>query len=325
MTVPPVHVVPGPRRHGVNEHALRVAEAVGAQVLCPSGPAHALELLDRRPGVAVHLHVTDHLWGSDPGAAADAIEQAADGRALTLTLHDLPQPSDGEHHEARSAAYAAISELADGVVLSSHHERDLLRRTGSAAEPAVIPLPVDPLPAPARRPDGDRQVTISGYLYPGKGHAEAIDALAALPRDVGVVALGAPSPGCDWLEADLVAHAELRGRRFAVTGYIDDDQWFARLRGAGIPLAAHAHISASASIASWIAAGRRPLVAVSPYAAELAERAPGAVRCYRPGELPGALRAALACPASTWHDGDVGLPATADVAARYLDWWEGLG
>lgn len=320
MSELPIHVVPGTERHGVNEQALSIAHATGAEVVRTGDAVSAEHALHRMPGRPAHLHVTDHLWGSDPAAAAQRLVALAAGRRLTLTLHDLPQASDGEHRQARAAAYAAISDAAAGVVVCSRHEQRLLAATGSLTEPVVIPLAIDPSPRD-RRPDGDRQVTISGFVYPGKGHAEAIDALAGLPPDVGLVALGQPSAGCEQLVDALRVTAAAMGRSFVLTGYIEPNQWIPRLRSAGVPLAAHTHISASASIGSWIAAGRRPLVASSPYAHEIAERAPSTVRIYEPSRLIEALLSALQDPASTWHDGTHGLPTTADAAARYVEWW----
>lgn len=319
----PVHVVPGSHRHGVNEQALAIAAATGAEVVHAADAAAAELALNRMPGRAAHLHVTDQLWGAGAAVAADRLVALAAGRRLTVTLHDLPQASDGEHQDARESAYAAISEAADGVVVCSEHEKQLLRATGSTASPTVIPLAIDQLPLPDRRPAGDRQVTISGFVYPGKGHSEAIDALAGLPEEVGLVALGQASDGCEWLVDELRAKAEACGRQFVISGYIDSSEWNARLRTAGVPLAAHAHISASGTIGSWIAAGRRPLVAASPYAAEIADRAPSALVCYQPDRLSDAIREALEDPASTWHDGMLDLPTTADVAARYVEWWAG--
>lgn len=318
MNPAPVHLIPGPARHGVNKLARQLAEACGALIV--TGPDYAS--LPRVAYGPVHLHVTDHLWGADPIDAARRIVALSARQRISVTLHDLPQPSDGEHQPARAAAYRAIAGSVAQVVVNSEHERALLRACGSHAAASVVPLPIDMLPPVERRPAGDRQVTLAGFVYPGKGHAEALDAAATLPEDVGVVALGELSAGCEWLGAALVTQAGQVGRRFEITGFVDDHAWTARLRSAGLPLAAHTHISASGSIGSWIAAGRRPLVADSAYAREVAGRAPSAITLYDDGRLAEALASALADPGSTWHDGDLALWGTPQVAARYREIWE---
>ena len=78
-----------------------------------------------------------------------------------------------------------------------------------------------------------------------------------------------------------------------------------------VPVVPASTTSASSSLCSWIAAGRRPLAAANGFTSELAAAAPDLLTLYPPGS-PGALRRAivraLAEPASTWHDGVVPAP-----------------
>ncbi|AKT52502.1 hypothetical protein ADJ73_01420 [Arsenicicoccus sp. oral taxon 190] len=285
-------------------------------------------------GGHVHLHVTDKLLGRTAAQAADVLTALAAQVRLTVTLHDLPQPADGPGgFERRAAAYAQVVAAVHGVVVSSRHEAalldDALAQAGAPALPddrrAVVPLPVatherpatppEPIPPSDAAPGADqRDLVVLGYLYPGKGHEEALDAAATLPDDVGVLALGRPSDGHDDLAEELGARAARLGRRFAVTGYLPDDELVGRLRGAAVPVAPHRHLSASGSINSWLAAGRRPLVPRSRYVEELVARCPGAVLVY--DDLAAAARAALADPASTWLGPDVRLTPTRDEAGR---------
>ena len=106
-----------------------------------------------------------------------------------------------------------------------------------------------------------------------------------------------------------------------VTGFLPDAELAGWLRSVAVPLAPNPRVGASASIATWIGHGRRPLVPDSPYGRELAERAPGTITLYSggtPGGLRAAIEAALAEPESTWLGSGVwpgpGLP---DVAAAY--------
>ncbi len=296
----PVTFVGGSPRHGVVRHARQIAAALGrgTEDLVGTGP--------------LHVHVTDKLWGTGPEAAADALEALAERRPLTVTLHDLPQASDGpERQPRRAAAYARIARVARGVVVSSEHEAALLRAVVDV-EATVIPLPVGPVAAPDPTAELDDQVTVLGFFYPGKGHAEVI---AATPPGLGVTVLGAASPGH---EGELAA---LAGKHpVTVTGWLEDAELVARLRRAAVPVAAHRHLSASGSIVAWVAAGRRPLVPDGPATRELAGLRPGTLTLY--DDLPAAIAAARADPASTWlAPGTSTRPAPADAAAAYRAWW----
>jgi len=324
------HLVVGPGEHGVTRYALQHAAAgAGAgdtvtRVERAIGPGDVGPLLSRLPASGTHVHVTDKLFGASPEQAREVLTGLA-AAGLSVTLHDLPQESDGPASRARrTACYAAVARAARRVVVSSEHERLLLQECLHPGGPlpggtAVIPLAVDAAPwrppaAHAEPPD----VGLLGFVYPGKGHAEALRALAGLPEQVGLLALGRASAGHDDLLAELAVTAAALGRRLVVTGYLPDDQLASRLRTVAVPLTAHRHLSASASIGSWLTAGRRPLVQRSRYAAELADRLPGALTLY--DDLPTALRAALADPGSTWLDPHTVLgPSTTEVARRYRE------
>ena len=87
-------------------------------------------------------------------------------------------------------------------------------------------------------------------------------------------------------------------------------------------LAAHTHVSASASINAWTAAGRRPLVADSRYAEEIATLRPGTITRYPPQALAAALRDALADPGASWLAPDLDTrPHLPEVAAAYRNFW----
>ncbi|MEO7746382.1 MAG: hypothetical protein ABIV05_09175, partial [Actinomycetota bacterium] len=183
----------------------------------------------------------------------------------------------------------------------------------------VVPLPIDAEPPasgdrPARTPD----VGLLGFVYPGKGHLEVLEALDTLPPDVGVLVLGRASDGHEDLLDELADRAREVGRRWCVTGYLPDAELAHRLRAVAVPVAAHRHLSASGSIGTWLAAGRRPLVPRGRYVDELARRLPGALTVY--DDLPAALRRAVADPASTWLAPGTPIgPSTAEVARRYAE------
>lgn len=323
----PTLVVGGDPRHGV----VRLARDLAAEIEALSGVGSARE--DPPAQGAAHVHFTDRLWGSSPEAAGGRIRELGARLALTVTLHDVPQRSDGEPvMRRRIACYRAVVGAARGVVCNSVHEVRLLRECGAlgrdAPDPEVIPLPVvRPLAAGRARPAPRPEIAVLGHIYPGKGHAQAILAAAELaatgPR-LSVTALGGPASGHAGEVRELTALAARHDVTFEATGWLSDGDLTERCREAGVGLAAHTHVSASASILSWIAAGRRPLVADSRYAREIASLRPRTLNRYRPTDLPTAVAAALADPASTWQDDEADTrPHLKDAARAYLAWWNG--
>ena len=346
----PVVVTHHDPQHGVATYAAQIAATVEAR----TGRHLALDvadLLDVPDDDSVdvtvpraHLQFTDRLWGPSPSAAADVVEHLADTTALTVTLHDLPQPSDGERNlRRRGEAYGRVVAAARGVVVNSGHERALLHEwVGFDGPVEVIPLPVERHPLTGTRPEPDGDVAIIGFFYPGKGHAEVVAAVAGLAaarhrvdcdrhgsgatrpdaRATGVVALGRASSGHEAELQQLVDEAAALGVPFGATGYLDDATLLDRARRASVPVAAHQHVSASGSIATWIAAGRRPLVPDTRYSREMAALRPGTLTLYPDSGLAAAIATALADPASTWLDHDARtLPGLDEVADAYAAWW----
>ncbi len=316
-----VHLVVGPDQHGVVRWAQDIAGALDAPVVRAATPDDIDPM--SLGGGPVHIHVTDRLFGPDATAAADRFVELV--RALDVpvgaTLHDIPQPSDGAAYERRAAAYRRIGQACRGIVVSSRHERSLLYESDwTGPDPDVIPLALTSPPrGGARPPTVDREIGVFGFIYPGKGHDEVLEATADLDAGVGMVAIGSPSPGHEDLVDGLRRRADRLGRRFRVTGFVEDDDLDATLRAVAVPVAHHRHISASGSIPTWIAAGRRPLAPHGRYIDEFAERSPGVLTTYADDDLVGALRAALAEPSQTWL-GDVDVrPSWDDVVALHRD------
>lgn len=327
------------RQHGVADYARALAERLvetGADVELrdvveaedpASDDADRLRRLQRRH---LHVHFTDRLWGSTSTEAADRIEALAARWTVTVTLHDLPQPSDGHAFAARTTAYGRVVRAASGVVVNSEHELSLAdEHLGAVTTPlTVIPLPVD-IAAPGGTPEGwvpEPAAAVLGFVYPGKGHAEVIDAVAASARALDVVALGRASDGH---EADLAAleqRAREAGHSFSATGFLPQPELVRRCRLVAVPVIAHQHYSASGSLATWIAAGRRPLVVDSRYAREMDALRPGTLRLVAADGLPAAIGAALDDPASTWLGADaVTRPDSDDAVAAYAAWWREVG
>lgn len=312
-----------PGTHGVAVYAREVADAVTARhphvrVVDP------VQLAKAGDGDALHVHFTDRLWGDSPERAAQAFAALAATHAISVTLHDLPQPSDGEINlPRRRAAYASVAAAARGVAVNSDHELSLLVEEDVWAGAAVrIPLPVS-VRDDTERVDADGSIGVLGYFYPGKGHDEAAQAAAA----AGMTRMTVLGRASDGHAADLeafVRRADALGVRVEVTGWLDDDEIARRGRAVSVPVIAHQHVSASGSLASWISWGRRPVAVRNRYFDEMAALRPGTLLVVDPPDLGEAVRAAAAAPATTWH-GSTDLPMSwPDVADAYVGWWEGL-
>lgn len=320
--------------HGVTLYAQRLAAALMEPATAEVTGAERL-----------HLHFTDRLWGSDPDAAASAVEELARRAPLTVTLHDLPQPSDGAGSLGRrAAAYRRVVEAASGVVCNSHHEAELLAEyVGAVAASTVIPLPVDgpsaistdtgtgtadPVARAARdsAPRGAPAVSVLGYVYPGKGHDRVLRAVGNLrehPRPV-VEALGRASEGHEHDVENVRRLARYAGVAFTITGFLPDDELHERCRRSAVPVIAHRHVSASGSLASWLGAGRRPIVLASRYMEEMAALHRNALTVVDARALDEAIEQAIAHPESTWLDDSARLgPDLPEVASLYRRFWAG--
>lgn len=351
-----VHVLAvGPADHGVVKHGLELAAAAGAPILrfADAAELDAALAADREgvcplPG-AIHVAFTDALFGG-PAEAPRRIRELARGRRLWLGLHDVPQEGEGAERLARRrACYAAACDGGiEGTVVNSDHEKRCLAAAGAADDPVVIPLPIPDMrgtdlrganqrsadlreaPLCEAAPHGQRGTVIGGagipvigvfgFLYPGKGVEDVIDAAAALTVPVEVVNIGGVSDGHGHMVDDLAARARDAGVGFRVTGHIADADLPGALAAVDVPVTAHRHISASGSLNSWLGAGRRPIAVAGDYVAETAARWPGHLYVVDRGNLAGAIADALADPASTWADA----PAEwgwDDVAAAHREAW----
>jgi hypothetical protein len=275
-----------------------------------------LDPRDEAPASPVHVHFTDRLWASSPEAAAERFETFAARSAITVTLHDVPQPSDGPRNlPRRTEAYRRVVAAARGVVVNSGHEAALLDEA------------VDMVPGTVDVDGLDGTVGVLGFFYPGKGHAEVVEALAGMERGPGprsMVSIGGVSPGHEGELADLIATASSRSVSVEVTGFLPDAELHRRCRAVSVPVVAHRHFSASASLATWIATGRRPIVVSSRYAQEMNRLRPGTMTLVDSVGLADAIARAIAEPGSTVLAEDAVLaPGPEDTAAAYLAWWRG--
>ncbi|NHA68457.1 glycosyltransferase [Phycicoccus flavus] len=333
----PVHWLPGPDRHGVTLLGRQVAVAAGAPVV------RGHEVPARLHGRSVHLHFTTGLFDS-PEAALDVVGAWAARTRLSLTLHDVPQPAEGPRWGRRAAVYSEVVARSSAWAVNSRWEATLAAAAVPRAprDPEVIPLPVvlEPrstgptpvaggqpavLPTDARSRPEDGWIGVVGWVYPDKGHAEALELAVAMRsrgRVLGVAALGGVAAGHGELADDLGRLADGQGVAWHVTGYLDDDALVRAMREITVPVAAHRHPSASGSVNSWLAAGRRPLLRHHPSTIELDDLRPGAYLVRGLDDWPAEVALALDDPARTWLPPGYRPPHTLDDVVRaYRSWW----
>lgn len=297
-------VVIGPAGHGV----VRLAESTAAGQTVRAETAATLRLPDCE---AAHLHFTDRLFGERCEESAErfcTIVRALDC-PVVVTLHDVPMPAQGaELYARRSAAYRRVTSAAAATIVSSVHEARLLEATGSQPRGLhVLPLPIDAVTGLASAGLSD-EVGVLGWIYPGKGHDAVLE---ALPPRVRLVAFGAASPGHEELLNELESSVW-----FHATGFLGDADLLSQLSRVGVPVAPGTMISASASIGSWLEAGRRPIVIDGPWVRELEERCPGALTITEPRQLGRAIAEALERPESTLLGRVAVGPSRSEIAAK---------
>lgn len=327
----PVSVVIGRGDHGVTRLAVSLTVAGGPsarlpQFGSPGDAAAAASAIDRaHPASPLHVHVTDGLLGPEPVAALTAL---ARGRPLAITLHDVPLPAEGEpRFSRRRAVYRDLCAAADLVIVCSEHERALLAALGVDTQNVrVVPLPIDP-PSIAPWPEGRTSVGVLGWIHPGKGHAGVLRAMAESLPGATLVAIGAPSPHHPELPQELSRLAADLGVGFELTGPLSDAAILHEAATVRVPVCSHLHISASASLGTWMTAGRAPLAFDGGYVREIAARCPGAVQRVARDGLAAALVRAADAPESTVLRPEMRTgPSTDEVAALQagvLDAWVG--
>lgn len=241
------HLIVGPVGHGVTEYALGLARATGAEVIREE------TFGDTPLNGPVHVTFTDHLFGD----TAELLLARIDG-PLSVSLHDIPQPEEGaERYARRAGVYRELVEKADVAVVNSEHEASFFD-----AAPTVIRLPIPVIDSPFDPEPGS--VGVLGFLYPGKGHEDLIDALP----DSRLRFLGAVSRGHETWAENLDAE---------ITGWLSDAQLAREMGRIAVPVCPHRHFSASGSLMAWLGAGRTVLVRDSDYAREIDAWLPGRV------------------------------------------------
>lgn len=261
------HLIVGPDGHGVTEYAQGLARATGADVIREERFGET-EL----PAEPVHVTFTDHLFGATAPQAVDALVARLGAREFSVSLHDIPQPEEGAQRFARrAAAYRKLANAATVAVVNSQHEaRFFAEGADGRNEPVrVIRLPIPVVDAPFDPEPGT--VGVLGFVYPGKGHEDVLDALGGTAWRLRF--LGSVSAGHEQWASALVNSAE----NVELTGWLSDAQMAAEMGRVAVPVCAHRHFSASGSLMTWLGAGRTVLASDSDYTREIDAWLPGRI------------------------------------------------
>ncbi|MCT1452720.1 glycosyltransferase family 1 protein [Corynebacterium sp. p3-SID1145] len=310
----PTHLVVGPDGHGVTEYALALAAVTDAPVIREEEFSSA-----PLPAGFIHTTFTDHLFGPSPDAAVDDLLARAGQRRLSISFHDIPQPEEGEERFARRApAYlrlaSACAESGGVAVTNSDHEAHFFRSRG--VDVSVVRLPIPRVESTYAPEPGT--VGVLGFLYPGKGYEDVIDALAG--TDYRLRFLGSVSPGHEKWADGLLHRADAADLSAEITGWLTDDELAAEMGRIAVPVCAHKHFSASGSLMTWLGAGRRVLATDSDYTREIGAWLPGRITLVDPS-APGGWAAAV----NTFTEsGPTDPPSWAwdDVAAQWIELWK---
>lgn len=318
------HVLHGPPRHGVTRYGRRLFAALQDDPQVTGDNKNSDAAHGATTGL-VHVTFTDHLFGSTPDDAVRAVLELAEGSPLSVSLHDVPQEQEGAgRFERRRRAYVRLIQRAAVVVVNSEHEAKALRAWAPtrAAAVHVVPLPLEVSggdPQLVREPSGDGvTVGLMGFVYPGKGYERVVE--AAAPGS-SVVMIGQVADGHVQYVRGLRAQARQRGVSVQVTGYVPEEHLAEHLHGVDVAVCPHLHVSASGSLNTWIAHGRRPLVLSGGYMVEVAQRWPDLVHLVEADNLAQAMRAAAQDPESTWITGDLPQWGWPQVAREYQRIW----
>ncbi len=241
----------------------------------------------------VHVHYADMAWnGTRMFEDAYEVFTRYLSAPAVVTLHEHPwfRGSRGAEQPETAADYVFGLLVAGRItgqgsiereVLSRHvgihvHHRWHKRVLGNTGLPEakIFVLPhlvyrcrADPGAAQRFREKwqigNKRLLSIVGFVFDRKRYELAIEALAKLPADTVLCAIGGPlgSESRQYLERlKEVAMKAGIGRRFIITGYLDKDAFDSALRASDVFLLPYGEVSASGSLARCVGAGA-PIVA----------------------------------------------------------------
>ncbi len=289
---------------GVRRYARIISEELANQPGVRLTQTDAGLLEDRRGALGAHGRLfaerdVDALWmqwnrrgwGKGPRAAYRLLDLRRAYRGpLIVTLHDVFDRVGLRERwlEVDTWTLRLVARLADRLVVHSEVEVERLAGIAPASKIAVVPhfverrdLALSPEAARARLGVADRRVvTLLGFIYGRKGHAELVEAVPHLPADVRIVFAGGPVAGREIRVQRLHDRLTKLGveDRVTITGYLSEEDLEAWIAATHLAILPFRDLSASGSLSSWIAAGKSLLTSDLPGFHEYDGLEPGSIR-----------------------------------------------
>ena len=304
----------GIRRHG-ETLAAELAKRPGIEVLEAStnlvgGGIQALRRLGRAArvlrvaDVIVLSHSPYRLWAGGRTRLLQLVVAALALRPSVILLHDV-YPADA-WRSVDWWALAVLGRLGHELIYQEEHERAVLATLPGGERITRVPHPIISVQLPSRAEAratlgvADETVVVSliGWLHPRKNPESAVRALAELSPKTHLWIVGGVAERDEGYEHRLRALATALNvaDQVHITGYVDEPELLLRLAATDIGLVPYRAMSASASLATLIAA-RKPIVANwLPVTRELVALAPDAIatcRCDDAREFARVIRQTL--------------------------------
>jgi glycosyltransferase involved in cell wall biosynthesis len=269
-------------------------------------PYSLKEVLARRYQKLRGTRTTSH--ATAVGSLAPSTKTPSPGEESRFTvIRNLVRDVVRNTWSAEAIALGKVVRRADAVLVCTEEEARRLESRIGRRKLHVIPHFVEER---GRRPDrvaarkmlgldSCRVVTLLGFIFPSKGHKILVEALPHLPDDVCVVFAGtAARRDFEELVRQLLdsARANGVGDRLRLTGYLPESDLDDYLIATDLAVCPFSRMSASSSMASWIAVGCPILASDIPQVREFNSWEPDAIRVFRPYTpmaLAGAIRRIL--------------------------------
>jgi glycosyltransferase involved in cell wall biosynthesis len=181
------------------------------------------------------------------------------------------------------------------VIVCTTEERQRLINLSPGSPVAVIPHFVERrqpqlTPQTAKMTVGLEKfkvVVLAGFIFPGKGHEVALEALKQLPAQYFLVFAGGSSVGQDSYVQSLRQQARLLGveDRLYITGGLSDTDMENYLLAADVAICPFMQMGASGSLSTWLSVGTAPIIASDlPQIQWYNAMVPGAIAVFPAGD-----------------------------------------
>ena len=260
-----------------------------------------------RADVAVIPYSPHRLWAGGQERMLQLAATALLLHPVVVLLHDVYPATPWRSPDWR--ALAVLAGLGRELVFQEDHERTTLDTLPGALRATRIAHPIIPTVLPPRDasraalgvPEDALVAGMIGWIHQRKNPEAAVRALAHLDERVQMWFVGGSAGGDESRLDRLRALAAELGvaDRLVLTGYVSESELGCRLAALDLGLVPYRTMSASASLATLIAADVPVVASDLPVTRELVELAPGSIitcDCDDPVEFAEAIRSMTTRP-----------------------------